>query len=86
MANCGTTQVKFQLRRDTLANWIARNTVLALGEPSVVSDTGQMKVGDGVTSWINLPYVGPSASSVFDGGDPFQTYSEGPVLDCGSIY
>lgn len=86
MANCGTTQVKFQLRRDTLANWISRNTVLALGEPSVVSDTGQMKVGDGVTTWNNLPYVGPSASIIFDGGGPFQTYSQGPVLDCGSIY
>jgi hypothetical protein len=86
MANCGTTQVKFQLRRDTFANWITKNPVLALGEPSVVSDTGQMKVGDGYTTWINLPYVGNGASIIFDGGDPFQTYSQGPVLDCGTIY
>jgi hypothetical protein len=86
MAQCGSTSVKFLLRRDTLVNWTNSNVVLGLGEPSVVSDTGQMKVGDGVHTWNNLPYVGPSASIIFDGGGPTQTYSQGPVLDCGSIF
>jgi hypothetical protein len=61
--------VKFELRRDTLANWTAVGGVLRLspGEPAVVlpaypGDTGQyvgqMKIGDGVTVWNNLPWVG----------------------------
>jgi len=78
--------VKFLLRRDTLVNWTNANPVLGLGEPSVVSDTGQMKVGDGVTRWVDLPYVGTAATIIFDGGGPVQTYSNGPVLDCGSIF
>ena len=57
-----------------------------MGEPSVVTDTGQMKIGDGIHLWKDLPYVGPAPSIVFDGGDPFQTYYQGPVLDCGSIF
>ena len=64
----------------------SQTVVLALGEPSVVTDTGQMKIGDGIHTWNDLPYVGSSASIIFDGGGPFQTYSQGPVLDCGSIF
>jgi Major tropism determinant N-terminal domain len=86
MANCGTTPVKFLLRKDTLATWSASTVILAKGEPSVVTDTGQMKIGDGVNTWLNLPYVGTGASIIFDGGGPYQTYSAGPVLDCGSIF
>jgi hypothetical protein len=83
--NCGSTSVKFLLRRDTLAVWTASTIILARGEPSVVTDTGQMKIGDGVHKWIDLPYVGVSPSIVFDGGYPTITYSHGPVLDCGTI-
>jgi hypothetical protein len=86
MAQCGTTSVKFLLRKDTLTTWTASSVILALGEPSVVTDTGQMKIGDGVNLWRNLPYVGTSASIIFDGGGPTQSYSQGPVLDCGSIF
>ena len=50
-----------------------------------MTDTGQMKIGDGVHKWIDLPYVGVSPSIVFDGGYPTITYSHGPVLDCGTI-
>ena len=78
--------VKFLLRKDTLATWTASTVILALGEPSVVTDTGQMKIGNGVDIWVNLPYVGSTSSIIFDGGGPTQTYSQGPVLDCGSIF
>lgn len=86
MLTMSTNPVKFLLRRDTLAIWTASSAILALGEPSVVTDTGQMKIGDGVNLWRNLPYVGTSASIIFDGGGPSQSYSQGPVLDCGSIF
>ena len=39
--------VRFQLRRDTAANWASANSVLALGEPGVETDTLKVKVGDG---------------------------------------
>ena len=66
MAQCGTTSVKFLLRKDTYDTWFSSTVILALGEPSVVTDTGQMKIGDGVHLWRDLPYVGPSASIIFD--------------------
>ena len=48
--------VKIQLRRDTASNWTAANTVLALGEPGVETDTLKLKVGDGITAWTSLAY------------------------------
>ena len=48
--------VRFQLRRDTAANWTATNPVLALGEPGVETDTFKVKVGDGTTAWNGLDY------------------------------
>jgi len=32
------------------------NPLLGPGEPTYVEDTGQIKVGDGVTPWKDLPY------------------------------
>ena len=48
--------VRFQLRRDTAANWTASNPTLALGEPGVETDTLKVKVGDGTTAWNSLAY------------------------------
>lgn len=53
----------FRLKRGTAARWIEVNPILALGEPGFVSDEYRLKVGDGVTPWINLPYIGEN-----DGG------------------
>lgn len=47
---------RMQQRRGTLANLEAVNEVLLEGEFCVVLDTGQMKIGDGVTAWNLLPY------------------------------
>ena len=48
--------VRFQLRRDTAANWASANPALALGEPGVETDTLKVKVGDGSTAWNSLGY------------------------------
>lgn len=56
MSSC-TRNVRFELRRNTKLGWNP-NFVLLAGEPGVETDTGQMKVGDGVTPWSLLPYVG----------------------------
>jgi len=44
------------LRRDTSSNWEQNNPVLASGEPGYETDTGKLKIGDGVTLWTNLDY------------------------------
>ncbi|MGC3945354.1 MAG: hypothetical protein QM762_12710 [Chryseolinea sp.] len=48
--------VRLQVRRDTAAQWLAENPVLADGEPGYEKDTGKQKYGDGVTAWDALPY------------------------------
>ena len=62
-----TTEVKFQLRRGTSAEWIAAYPViLRQGEPGIETDTNRLKFGDGVREWQALPYVfmnGPSGAS-----------------------
>jgi hypothetical protein len=50
--------VKFQLRRDTAANWTANNPILSEGEPGVETDTLKFKLGDGTTAWTLLDYAG----------------------------
>lgn len=66
----------FQLsfRGDTLARWTSFNPVLADREFVLETDTGQFKVGDGTTPYLDLPYggiVGPTGpqgtSIVFKG-------------------
>jgi hypothetical protein len=60
MANCGTTPVKFLLRRDTTTGWASTGAILAIGEPGVNTDTGEMKIGNGQDTWANLPLIGSS--------------------------
>lgn len=48
----------FKLKRGTAARWQELNPVLQQGEPGFVYDTYQLKIGDGVTAWNDLPYIG----------------------------
>lgn len=50
-----------QVRADTAAAWTAVNPVLLDGEPGFERTTGtawKLKIGDGVTAWTALAYVG----------------------------
>ena len=52
--------IKLQIRRDILANWNANQTVVLLeGEIGYVTDTRNMKIGDGATQWQFLKYQAP---------------------------
>lgn len=51
-----------RVRRDTAANWATRNPVLAVGEPGFVTDTGALKIGDGVTTFAALQVVNLTAN------------------------
>lgn len=49
------TTFRFQLRRGTSAEWAAADPVLSAGEPGVDLDTGEQRIGDGVSPWSQLP-------------------------------
>lgn len=46
---------KIRLRRDSSANLIANNPILASGEPMFAFDTDMLKIGNGSSSWSALP-------------------------------
>jgi hypothetical protein len=81
-----TVPVKIQLRRDPSVVWNAANPILFLGEMGVETDTNRVKVGDGVTPWIILPYIlGTTPGGIIDGGVPSSTYEGQPVIDAGGV-
>lgn len=41
----------------TLAQWTAENPVLGQGEPGFAIDVYRLKIGDGLTSWNDLPWL-----------------------------
>ena len=47
---------KIQLRRDTAANWASTNPILSIGEMGLCTDELNIKVGNGVAAWNDLPY------------------------------
>lgn len=53
-----------QLRRGIAAQWTAVNPILRNGEPGAELDTSKLKIGDGVTAWNSLDYVGGSGSGI----------------------
>lgn len=64
---------RFQHRRDQAAVWTSVNPILLDGEVGIESDTRSFKVGNGVSSWNDLPYyltssaVRGQASKMTDG-------------------
>lgn len=46
----------FQFRRGTSAEWSTINPTLRAGEIGFVLDTQRFKIGNGLTSWNDLPY------------------------------
>lgn len=63
-------KTKILSRNDTIANWEANSTaVLGRGEQGVAfmaDGTTRIKVGDGVTTWANLPWVGAEETQYFE--------------------
>lgn len=45
-----------QVKRGTSASWQAENTPLADGQPGYDKDRKKLKIGDGKSSWNELPY------------------------------
>jgi hypothetical protein len=53
-----------RMRIGTAAEWQAANPILRHSDVAFSSDTGQYKIGDGVSKWSALPCAGG-----FGGGD-----------------
>lgn len=94
-----SANAKILLRRDTAANWAnpLKNPILGDGEQGYETDTGKMKIGNGITRWNQLPYQatgptgpqgppGTSSSGILDGGAPDTVFVTGdPGIDCGGV-
>jgi len=52
------TRVTFDHVRNTAAGFTAANPVLGYGVTGLETDSGKIKIGDGVTAWATLPYSG----------------------------
>lgn len=51
-----TVGARLLLRRGTSAEWAMLDSILGPGEPGYETDTGRLKIGDGVTRWSALGY------------------------------
>ena len=55
-----------KLKRATAARWaeLGDRYVLALGEPGYAYDIQKMKIGDGVSVWNDLQWIGEGNSTI----------------------
>lgn len=67
----------FQLRRGKEAAWKKNNPILASGEPGFVLDKNALKIGDGVTAWNDLKYVGGQGGGVYNANTRYEFPSIG---------
>lgn len=75
-----------RLRRGTTAEWASANPILRSGEPGVDLDTGEFKIGDGVTQWSGLGVINgsnsfESVSKNLSASDATLTYSSGNLIE-----
>lgn len=68
----GARELTIQLRRGTRDKWIQKNPILLDGEPGFETDTGNFKLGDGESTWIQLDYFMPDEEA--------NPSNEGPVM------
>lgn len=50
-----------QFKRGASSKWEELNPVLEAGQPGFVTDENRLKIGDGITKWNDLPYVGEAS-------------------------
>lgn len=57
-----------QYRRDSAANWATANPVLEDGETGFDKTNNQIRIGDGVSAWLDLPALASDVSDVVNTG------------------
>jgi hypothetical protein len=63
---------EFRLRGDTAARWASINPVLSAREPAIETDTGKLKVGNGISRWLELGYLSGEGTPGADGDSAYQ--------------
>lgn len=72
---------RFRLRRGLAATWLSLNDILLGGEIGLETDTGKVKIGDGITPWNDLDYSFNGANPVPGLGISIDyTVPEAPVI------
>lgn len=72
-----------QLKRGKASSWITLNPILAPGEPGFEIDTGKIKIGNGVDTWLSLKYIGEDKILVVNAN----THYDFPVIgDVNVLY
>jgi hypothetical protein len=69
--------VRIQMRRGAATSWNATNPVLAEGEFGFDTTAGQLKIGNGTTSWTNLDYLVTDGSLGTSLGDYIELVEKG---------
>jgi hypothetical protein len=75
------TVVKF--KRGFAEDWAQKNPILRIGEPGYERDTRRFKVGDGISTWLELDYFLPNVGDVNEhvaSSSPHPVYDDGPSL------
>ena len=55
---------KILLRRDRARDWTEKDPILDAGEAGFETDTGRLKIGDGIATWVELPYFIPMDNNI----------------------
>lgn len=58
---------KIRLRRGSANEWLEANPVLDIAEAGYETDTGRMKIGNGLDLWSELYYFNPALDDEFNG-------------------
>lgn len=58
-------QVTLKIRQDTRTGWLNRNPILGAGEYGFEVDTNLIKIGNGTSTWEQLPYLNKINSQYF---------------------
>ena len=84
-----------QFKRQHSAIWEQINPILKLAEPGFESDTGKVKIGDGINTWNNLSYLALNkdsevvTSTIANGAVTEEKISDGAVtrrkIEAGAI-
>lgn len=72
-----------QFLRGTSSQLQSSNQIFAAGQPVFESDSGQLKIGDGLKTFANLPYVGAGLSG--GGSINWKSYSNSVSSGDGSV-
>ena len=72
----------YQFKRGTAQRWVEVNPILRQGEPGFEYDTGKLKIGDGFTPWLTLPYINSNGGEISSQEEmvTVSTYSELPKI------